>query len=288
MSSTPPVRAVPALMLAAAVFAAAGVPPATAQSRLMASNLPADLGPAGRDWLSVGRLDTGGGGFCTVTLIAPDRALTAAHCLADAATGAPRPLASLRVRLGLRNGRAEVERGVRAVRLAWGQAPGAAAERGVAGDLGLILLDSPVRLPQVPPLAAAPQRLRPGETLTVVSYARGRSEQAAVQEDCRVTHLRADGVLALDCMVDHGASGAPVIARRPGAPPRVVAVISARAQFRGEGAHRPDMALAAPLHDPAAQPLLTAGQAAPAEGPRVRRPEAPGAGTASGARFVRP
>lgn len=266
------------LVLRAALLCLVVLGPAQAQTRFMAQTLPAELNPAGRAWLSVGRLDIGQGGFCTVTLIAEDQALTAAHCLADVATGAQRPLAPMRVRLGLRNGRPEVERGVRAVRLAW--QPGADQPPRIAQDLGLIFLDSPVRLPQVPPLDAAALRLAEGETVSVVSYARGRSELPALQEACRVTSRRGDGVLVLDCEVDHGASGAPVIAQAPGRPPRVVAVISARAQF-DDGTER---VLAAPLDTPAARALFAEPQA-PAPGPRVRRP---GEGPASGARFVRP
>ena len=42
-----------------------------------------------RGWQAVGRLNLGTQAFCTATLIAPDRVLTAAHCLFDRATGAP-------------------------------------------------------------------------------------------------------------------------------------------------------------------------------------------------------
>lgn len=250
--------------------------PAQAQTRFMAQSLPAELDAAGRAWLAVGRLDTGQGGFCTVTLIAEEQALTAAHCLADTATGAPRPLDRMRVRLGLRGDRPEAERGVRAARLAWEPGPGGPP---VAQDLALLTLDSPVRLPQVPPLPAAALTLAEGERVTVVSYARGRSQLAAIQDDCRVTARQADGALALDCTVDHGASGSPVIALRPGAGPRVVAVISAL----GQAAGGPAVALAAGLDGAPARPLFAGPEAA--AGPRIRRPAE---GTAGGARFVRP
>jgi len=271
--------------------------PAGAQAAFQ-RGLPATLSPAGRGWMAVGRLDLAGqdsAGFCTVSLIAEDRALTAAHCVLDEDTGRARPLDEMQIRLGFQNGRAEASRTVRRIQLA----QGAAARHGATGgeaslvpvDLAVLWLDSPVRLPQVAPLSP----LRPtedgpevGAVLTVVSYARGRSEVAGLQEDCRLLARRPDGSLILNCEIDSGASGSPVIARVGGAL-RVVAVVSAMAESQRPGGGQVRVALAAPLTGAAARGLLDGDTAAPpqgAAGVRIRRPEV--AQDGQGARFLRP
>lgn len=267
----------------------------------------AELRPAGDGWRSVGRLDIGGQGFCTVTLIAPDRVLTAAHCLEDSRTGRAHSVGDLRVALGLRDNRAEITRGVRSfVTLA--HAPDRAGQAGeaeplarVPADLAVLELDDPVGARVLQPMAVSRATGGAGSTdgqvLSVVSFAQGRSREAALQDDCILIQRQAGGSLMLDCNVDHGASGSPVIAMGVDGP-RVVAVISARAEIDLEGFPRAAVALAAPLDSDQAQrmiqriPLANLGTGAPtgaltgAPTVRIRRPE--GASAETGARFVRP
>lgn len=278
---------------------------AAAQGRpqVGAPDLPARLAPAGGDWLAVGRLDVNATGFCTVTLISEDRALTAAHCLFDAETGRRHAPGGLVLRLGLSHGRAVASRGVREVIFARPPVAVSGSEealRMVAEDMAILLLDRPVRLPQLRPVEPAPGTDLEGRLLTVVSYARGRSEAAALQDDCLMTTRRADGALMLDCEVDHGASGSPVMVMQAGLP-RLVGVISARGGVSAEGFPDATIALAAPLDGPAGRALLgrgagpgpvptglpAAAPSAPA-GPRVRRIDTGSERMGIGARFVRP
>ena len=295
------------------------IAPATAQG-LSARNLPAALSQAGRGWMAVGRLEvaaTAGNpqSFCTVSLIAEGRALTAAHCVIDRRTGRSLPPSAMQVRLGLQNGRAEASRRVEGVLLPAGvgaavQADahetgnGGAALRLVPLDLAILSLDSPVRLPQIAPLPPASNGSNgsmDGRLLSVVSYARGRSEVAALQDDCRLITPRPDGSLVLTCEVAEGASGAPVLVMEPDGP-RIVAVVSARAEITAESGERLQVALAVPMAGEVAQELLrvaedpgaVAGAAQERVGVRIRRPAVGtsngtgnGAG-AGGARFVRP
>jgi len=288
-----------ALAAALAIVTLAGLLPSapTLAQGLAGRGLPPSLTAAGRSWMAIGRLDiaptaAAGGGFCSATLIAEDRALTAAHCVFDPASGQALPLAAMRVHLGLQNGRAETSRGVRAVATAgWLPVAGISSHPAeisarVPADLAVLWLDQPVRLPQLVPIRPAEVAPDEGRSLAVVSYARGRSEVAALQGDCLLIARRGDGALVLDCQVDHGASGAPVMAL-DGGEARLVGVISARAETALAGFPNATVALAAPLDSPAARALLTAAPAAPAPEPgtvRIRRPEA----ATGGARFLRP
>ncbi|WP_092891122.1 trypsin-like serine peptidase [Roseicitreum antarcticum] len=186
---------------------------------------------AGRDWAAVGRLNIGGRGFCTGTLIEPHLVLTAAHCLYDRTTGAREEDANVSFLAGWRNGRADAVRGVR--RSVVHPDYNFAADpdttgRGVAHDLALLELDSPIRLANVVPFAVRSEPAA-GDVVGVVSYARGRSDVPSLQEQCRILQRDVQGVLAMSCTVDFGASGAPVFAMRQGRP-EIVSVVSAKSQ----------------------------------------------------------
>jgi len=253
---------------------------------------------AGADWMAVGRMDIARRGFCTVTLIAPDRVLTAAHCVTDARTGVARPMGDFLVQLGFNHGQAQATRRVRDVLTARRTSDaGSGSEPGqqIASDLAILVLDHPVHLARLEPVSLSDQPASEGQLVSVVSYARGRSEQAALQDDCIVITQRADGAMVLDCNVDHGASGSPVMVRQ-GGEHRIVAVISARAEMQMSGFPDAPVALAAPLQGAAGRALQDASramqiaaQSGGAAQVRIRRPETglqdP---DAPGARFVRP
>jgi len=232
-------------------------------------------------WEAVGRLDTGNGGFCTGVIVASDLVLTAAHCLTDAQAAGH--VDNLRFRAGLRDCEAVADSGVaRAV-----MHPDYAPANGVSAqnlrrDVALVQLAAPI-----PTGMAAPFLVeglpRPGEAVSVVSYASGRAEAPARQAVCTVRGRQA-GLLAFDCDVTFGASGAPVfdVSRQRA---RIVSLVSSGGPS-GDGTLAFGMELPARV-DELKQALRTGRGVFPDRAFTARRIKVGDRGS-SGARFVRP
>ena len=212
-----------ALLAAALAWAA----PAIAQDRGL-QDLRSGLEAA--PWEAVGRLDIGGKGFCTGTLIAAGLVLTAAHCLYDRSSGAPVDPSRLQFRAGFRNGWSAASRPARRAMAhpsyVFDPAAGVASS---AHDLALVELTQPIQGP-VTPFETA-EEVVAGATVSVVSYALGRSEAPSREDSCGVIGAER-GVLVLTCEVDFGASGAPIF-RMDGSIARIVSVVSAKGELGG-------------------------------------------------------
>ncbi|EEW25200.1 trypsin-like serine peptidase [Rhodobacter ferrooxidans] len=235
-------------------------------------------------WEAVGRVEVGGG-FCTGTLIATDLVLTAGHCVYDQATGQPVDVASMRFRAGLRDGEAIAEVPVARVVAHPSYDPLAATgAASIRHDAALLQLASPIPAAVAAPFAV--QRLGAGREVSVVSYARDREDALSWQKVCGVKG-RMDGLLAFDCDVYFGSSGAPVFDTSLGRA-RIVSIISAgRRDEAGTisfGMDLPDVLADLKAALRAGRGVVQAAVAAPG----IRRIGA-GSGTrASGAHFLRP
>lgn len=200
------------------------------------------------DWPAIGRLDSGKS-VCSAVLIAPDRVLTAAHCV-SLSDGTPFPAGSIVFRAGRSQGTEVAQSVAGRVVLHPDYRPGAEAKSRLASDIALVELLTPLRVPPIP----AEEALLPPDEMTAITYSRQQPEEPPQVLSCPLLR-RSLGALLIDCAVTGGASGAPLIAGPFGAE-RLVGIVVARGEAQGRG-----IAFAVPVAD--ALPTLQNAARAP-------------------------
>lgn len=176
-----------------------------------------------RGFEPVGRVDVENGGFCTGALIAADLVLTAAHCVLER-DGSPVDASRILFRAGFSHGSSLAEIPVARTIADPGYrnlnpAPIEMIER----DVALLQLAEPIPSAMISPFTVA--RPGNGDEVGVVSYAEGREEALSWQRLCKVVG-RQDRLIAFDCNVSFGSSGAPVL-DRSGYRAKIVSIVSA-------------------------------------------------------------
>ena len=271
-------RILPGMALALTLVFAAVQTPHAQESSLKRL----DTGDDSRGWEAVGRLDIDGRGFYTGALIAEDPVLTAAHCLYDRTRGTRFDPTRIEFLAGWRNGRASAYRQVRraVVPPDYDFSASVTPDR-VRNDVALLELYQPIRNTHVIPFLTD-SRPGLGERIAVVSYAHDRAEAPSLQEICSVI-TRQNGALVMSCDVDFGSSGAPVFSFA-GGEPRIVSVVSAKAEISGQ-----NVSLGTDLEQLALlrSELAAGGGFNLPQAPRTNRLTAGSRGD-TGAKFVRP
>ena len=166
--------------------------------------------PAWADQLSlpIGRLNHAGYKHlqhCTATVVAPQVAVTALHCLV------PGDIPNMHLLLGYDRG-------------SWHDhlQPVAAVSASSPGDIAILCLDRPSTVESIPIAVRPADR---GETVLVIGYGKPRV-QVANQTACRVLDFDERGSLQLDCPLTPGASGAPVL-RETEAGHEIIGIVTA-------------------------------------------------------------
>ncbi|MBU8540729.1 trypsin-like serine peptidase [Falsiroseomonas tokyonensis] len=163
-------------------------------------------------WSSLVRVQSEAGGRCTGVLIAPDRVLTAAHCLVARRTARLLQPGRVHVLAGYDRGDFSAHATATALRVGPGFDP--ATKGPVAADWSVLRLEKDLPGP-VLPLAALPA---PGTAAMLGGWQQDRAHALLADTACRIEAAPRDEagrrLLRHDCAGTHGVSGAPLLVRQ--------------------------------------------------------------------------
>lgn len=198
------------LLLIGGVFAA---------TLLAAHETRADDVPAALGRISYGADPVPGTPICTGVLVAPDLVLTAGHCVRGA-TDNPQ---TIRFEAGWSGDQSAGRRqGVAVITVGKGSAPGLT---GLAEDAALLVLEAALPSADFPPLPLSDPGVGP---LNLIAFDREAPDRPRQKALCRPL-AKPEGLMALDCPVVSGNSGAPLLQETVEGP-RVVAIMVASAR----------------------------------------------------------
>ena len=166
-------------------------------------------------WSSIGKLYNSVGGACTAVVIAPERVLTAAHCLYAFRTRRWLRADAIHFLLGYRRG--TYSQHVRVARISIGPGYDPVDEvRTAASDWAVLSLGAPLPA-HVRPLAVVDALPAAGRSIAIGGFAQDRAYLMTADLHCRLGPVLASGkLLSHDCVIRHGDSGAPLLVMSDG------------------------------------------------------------------------
>jgi protease YdgD len=162
-------------------------------------------------WSSVGKIFNSVGGACTGFVVAPDKVLTAGHCVYAFRTRKFLPPDAIHFLLGYERGQYRIHPQVVGYRLGPGYDP-TDEKRTASADWALLDLAAPLPA-SVRPLAARKEPPDRGTRIMIGGFARDRAFLMTGDTDCRILDSVPGGkLLSHDCLTAAGDSGAPLLA----------------------------------------------------------------------------
>jgi protease YdgD len=175
--------------------------------------------PAAWPWTAIGRVNRTSGGFCTGVLVAPQRVLTAAHCVYDDRRRRWMPPGTIHFVAGYSRDQYVAHSVASVLRVPEGYrpgTPGAADMDSLGRDWAVLELARPVAVEPIPW-----QAVDAGEAadlpVLLAGYRRDWAHVLSADPDCRLLGTRSEADLLLhDCAASFGDSGSPLLVERDG------------------------------------------------------------------------
>lgn len=165
-------------------------------------------------WAAIGRVNLATGGFCTGTLIAPDRALTAAHCLYDRREDRWLDSSEVHFVAGYSRDTYVAEAAVRDIVVPRRYHPYDGPRGGNTVDnWAVLVLDAPMAVRPIPIRVPRPAGERADDRLTQAGYGQDFAHVLTTHRGCAPIYTEDPGGLLLHgCDAVRGGAGSPLLA----------------------------------------------------------------------------